>query len=180
MSRSLWFYSYTYGFVLSECFVSLYQREKEKERAEGRAEGKAEGVIETKRATAINMKRLGLDIQIIIECTGLSKDQIETYLGKEKYHYEYRGKLPEQFVEAYNYIIDLLGLDIEFKGTLTKECPKTYITHCCKVLLQFEMFGYRRCHVRDYIKKHFKDYIILSCVRSNEHKTIGFLQDPRK
>ena len=42
-------------------------------REEGEAKGRAEGV----RQTAMNMKRTGLDIGTIADCTGLSKETIQ-------------------------------------------------------------------------------------------------------
>lgn len=41
-------------------------------REEGLAKGRAEGL----RQTAINMKRTGLDVDTIVNCTGLSKEEI--------------------------------------------------------------------------------------------------------
>ena len=45
-------------------------------REEGREEGIKKGREEEKLAIARNMKKLGLDIDIIIEATGLSKEEI--------------------------------------------------------------------------------------------------------
>lgn len=49
-------------------------------RAEGRAEGIAEGIAEgqnlEKRQIAANLKKQGLSIEIIANCTGLSPEEI--------------------------------------------------------------------------------------------------------
>lgn len=47
------------------------------ERAEGRAEGRQEGIVEGKRATARNLKHLGLSIELIAQATGLSTQELE-------------------------------------------------------------------------------------------------------
>ncbi|MBC8603544.1 PD-(D/E)XK nuclease family transposase [Parabacteroides acidifaciens] len=47
-----------------------------KGRAEGLAAGEAKGLAEGVRQTAINMKRTGLDVDTIVNCTGLSKEEI--------------------------------------------------------------------------------------------------------
>ena len=47
------------------------------ERAEGRAEGRQEGIVEGKRATARNLKQLGLSIELIAQATGLSTQELE-------------------------------------------------------------------------------------------------------
>lgn len=47
-----------------------------KGRAEGLAAGEAKGLAEGLRQTAINMKRTGLDVDTIVNCTGLSKEEI--------------------------------------------------------------------------------------------------------
>ena len=44
--------------------------------AEGEAKGEAKGLAEGLRQTAINMKRTGLDVDTIVNCTGLSKEEI--------------------------------------------------------------------------------------------------------
>ena len=44
--------------------------------AEGEAKGKAEGIEETKIETALKMLRLGMDIDIIVEVTGLSIEAV--------------------------------------------------------------------------------------------------------
>ncbi|MCD7849046.1 MAG: Rpn family recombination-promoting nuclease/putative transposase [Parabacteroides sp.] len=44
--------------------------------AKGKAEGKAEGLAEGMRQVAINMKRLGMDMESIINCTGLTEEEI--------------------------------------------------------------------------------------------------------
>ncbi|MBQ2912178.1 MAG: hypothetical protein IJE52_00595 [Bacteroidales bacterium] len=48
-----------------------------KVREEGRAEGKAEGEFKAKVSIAKSMKDKGLDNNIIVECTGLSVEQID-------------------------------------------------------------------------------------------------------
>ena len=48
-----------------------------KVREEGKAEGKAEGEFEAKVSIAKSMKDKGLDNKIIVECTGLSVEQID-------------------------------------------------------------------------------------------------------
>lgn len=45
--------------------------------AKGRAEGRAEGINQTNRANAKSMKTLGIDINIISQVTGLTKEDIE-------------------------------------------------------------------------------------------------------
>lgn len=45
--------------------------------AEGRAEGLAEGEAKGKRLIAANMKKSGIDPLIIVQCTGLSIEEIE-------------------------------------------------------------------------------------------------------
>lgn len=50
---------------------------REKGRAEGRAEGKAEGIAETLQAVARNMKSQGLPIEMIVNTTGLSKEDVD-------------------------------------------------------------------------------------------------------
>ena len=49
----------------------------ERERAEGLAEGRAEGELFKAREIALKMKSLGLDLQIIMQATGLSEAEIE-------------------------------------------------------------------------------------------------------
>lgn len=44
---------------------------------EGKMEGKMEGVLEGREETAKSLKRIGVAIEIIIEATGLSKEQID-------------------------------------------------------------------------------------------------------
>ncbi len=46
-------------------------------RAEGRAEGLAEGKAEEKKSMAKNLKSLGVDIDTIVQASGLSKEEIE-------------------------------------------------------------------------------------------------------
>ena len=46
-------------------------------KAEGRAEGKAEGIAETLQAVARNMKSQGLPIEMIVNTTGLSKEDVD-------------------------------------------------------------------------------------------------------
>ena len=59
-------------------YISYAQK---KGRAEGRAEGLAEGEVigETKgiHKTARNMKAKGISVEMIMECTGLSVEEIE-------------------------------------------------------------------------------------------------------
>ena len=45
--------------------------------AEGRVKGKAEGLAEGRTMIARNMKENGVEIQLIIRCTGLTKEQID-------------------------------------------------------------------------------------------------------
>lgn len=80
----------------------------------------------------------------------------------ETFLYTYVGEIPKKYFTAYEKIIKELGLSIEFKGTLIDEAENVYITHACKIGYDFEMFCYRRSHVRDYIKAHYKSYSILS------------------
>lgn len=42
----------------------------------GKAEGKAEGRFEEQRLIAANLKKQGIDIKTIAQCTGLSVDEI--------------------------------------------------------------------------------------------------------
>ena len=44
--------------------------------AKGLAKGKAEGLAEGMRQVAVNMKRLGMDMESIINCTGLTEEEI--------------------------------------------------------------------------------------------------------
>ena len=46
-------------------------------RMEGLAEGRVEGEIRKQNEIAANMKKLGLDIQLILEATGLTLEEIE-------------------------------------------------------------------------------------------------------
>jgi predicted transposase/invertase (TIGR01784 family) len=50
---------------------------KEEGKEEGLAEGKAEGLLEGKRATAKNLKSLGVSFEIISKSTGLSLEEVE-------------------------------------------------------------------------------------------------------
>ncbi len=50
---------------------------QEKGIAEGRAEGRAEGLAEGIHKTARNMKAKGISVEIIMECTGLSAEEVE-------------------------------------------------------------------------------------------------------
>ena len=43
----------------------------------GREEGRAEGLAEGRSAIARNLKENGVDMQVIIHCTGLTKEQID-------------------------------------------------------------------------------------------------------
>ena len=45
--------------------------------AEGHAEGLAEGKAEEKKSMAKNLKSLGVDIDTIVQASGLSKEEIE-------------------------------------------------------------------------------------------------------
>lgn len=80
----------------------------------------------------------------------------------DNFDYEYRGEIPNECLSAYHYIIEQLGLNINFTGMITGDCPQTYITHCCKTDIEFEMFGYRRIQIREYIKAQYNNYIITS------------------
>ena len=51
---------------------------REKGQAEGEAKGKAEGLTEGLLLVASNMKKKGIDLTSIIECTGLDEDTINT------------------------------------------------------------------------------------------------------
>ena len=44
--------------------------------AEGKVEGKAEGKMEEQRIIAANLKKQGVNIDIISQCTGLSVEEI--------------------------------------------------------------------------------------------------------
>lgn len=46
-------------------------------RMEGLAEGRVDGEIRKQNEIAANMKKLGLDIQLILEATGLTLEEIE-------------------------------------------------------------------------------------------------------
>ena len=46
-------------------------------RMEGLAEGRVEGEVRKQNEIAANMKKLGLDIQLILEATGLTLEEIE-------------------------------------------------------------------------------------------------------
>ena len=80
-------YSYNKGLKKGEKIGEKKGLEKglEKGRREGRLEGKKEGQVEgekkgrTEERTLIakNMKMAGVDIQMIIHCTGLTKEQID-------------------------------------------------------------------------------------------------------
>ena len=50
---------------------------KEEGKAEGRVEGKAEGIAEEKLSMATNLKSLGVDIDTIVQASGLSREEIE-------------------------------------------------------------------------------------------------------
>jgi predicted transposase/invertase (TIGR01784 family) len=43
----------------------------------GKQEGLEEGVIKGKLQTATNMKKSGIDLQTIVDCTGLSMEEVE-------------------------------------------------------------------------------------------------------
>ena len=45
---------------------------------EGLAEGLEKGRAEEKRNTALNLKKLGVDIDIIVKATGLTKKEVES------------------------------------------------------------------------------------------------------
>lgn len=47
-----------------------------KGKAEGKAEGIAEGKAESQRQTAINLKKIGLSVDVISQATGLPADEI--------------------------------------------------------------------------------------------------------
>lgn len=51
-----------------------------KGRAEGRAEGREEGRKEERASVAMKMKELGLSIDVIVNTTGLSLDEVEALL----------------------------------------------------------------------------------------------------
>ena len=51
-----------------------------KGRAEGRAEGREEGRKEERASVAMKMKELGLSIDVIVNTTGLSQDEVEALL----------------------------------------------------------------------------------------------------
>jgi predicted transposase/invertase (TIGR01784 family) len=46
--------------------------------AEGEAKGKAEGKAEGRTEDARNLKRLGVATDIIVQATGLTKDEVES------------------------------------------------------------------------------------------------------
>ena len=53
------------------------QKGMEKGMEEGLEKGKAEGLAEGQRLIAINLKKQGIDIEIIAQCTGLSVEEID-------------------------------------------------------------------------------------------------------
>lgn len=65
---------------LSACMAASYEEGKsegvEEGIEKGKAEGKAEGFLVGMRQVASNMKRKGIDLASIIDCTGLSADVI--------------------------------------------------------------------------------------------------------
>lgn len=71
---------------LSACMAASYEEGKERGKAEGVEEGiekgiekgKAEGLLAGMRQVASNMKRKGMDLTSIMDCTGLSADVILT------------------------------------------------------------------------------------------------------
>ncbi len=54
-----------------------YLKGKEQGITEGKIEGKIEGISEGRKSVAKNMLEKGKDIELIIECTGLTEEEIE-------------------------------------------------------------------------------------------------------
>ena len=63
------------------CMEYRYEEGVEKGKLEGIEKGKQEGVeqgkLEGLYQTAINMKKRGIDLQTIVDCTGLSLEEVE-------------------------------------------------------------------------------------------------------
>ena len=62
--------------ALDTSFEDGMEKGIEKGKAEGLAEGKAEGKIEEQRLIAANLKKQGINIETIAQCTGLSVEEI--------------------------------------------------------------------------------------------------------
>ena len=67
---------YELSLAVERDMLSALDASREEGLAKGRAEGLAEGEAKGLRQTAINMKRTGLDVDTIVNCTGLSKEEI--------------------------------------------------------------------------------------------------------
>jgi regulator of nonsense transcripts 1 len=68
-------------------------------------------------------------------------------------------------------------------GVITPyEGQRAYIAHCMQFNgpLRKELYNDIEVASVDAFQGREKDYIILSCVRSNEHQGIGFLNSPRR
>ena len=59
------------------CMEYRYEEGVEKGKQEGKQAGLEEGVIKGKLQTATNMKKSGIDLQTIVDCTGLSMEEVE-------------------------------------------------------------------------------------------------------
>jgi predicted transposase/invertase (TIGR01784 family) len=62
--------------MLAETVKNWPKKWKAEGKVEGKVEGKAEGIQETKLATAKAMLQKGLDLELIVEITGLSKEAV--------------------------------------------------------------------------------------------------------
>ena len=67
---------YELSLAVERDMLSALDASREEGLAKGRAEGLAEGEAKGLRQTAINMKHTGLDVDTIVNCTGLSKEEI--------------------------------------------------------------------------------------------------------
>ena len=55
------------------CMEYRYEEGVEKGKLEGKQEGKLEGLYQT----ATNLKKSGIDLQTIVNCTGLTLEEVE-------------------------------------------------------------------------------------------------------
>ncbi len=65
------------SFIETTITEHVYNQGWIKGEAEGKAEGKAEGEAEGKKETAINLLKMGIDVEIINKATGFSKKEIK-------------------------------------------------------------------------------------------------------
>jgi predicted transposase/invertase (TIGR01784 family) len=59
------------------CMEYRYEEGVEKGKQEGKQAGLEEGLMKGKLQTATNLKKSGIDLQTIVDCTGLSMEEVE-------------------------------------------------------------------------------------------------------